>query len=261
MNASTPHDYLAALRQAIESLYEVFSQYRLRPHVEGCPCCFTDADHRQLHQRPLQQLTRDNLLKFALSALYTWGTLDDFRHFLPRLLDFAAELDHPWEVDAEILLSKLAYGEWQRWPEGEQLALRAFFMARWQATLAASAVDSGQVEDWLCAIAQAENDLTAYLAAWATNPAPRAREHLAVLLADEGNRILTHGKLGNTFWEGRRAQMRQVLHWLGTPVVGQLLEAAFFSAGSSPLAEQFSQALTVHEGLAAHLALHHKDTP
>jgi hypothetical protein len=75
-----------ALRQSIEGLYKAFASYPLAEVIEGCPCCTTESQQTQIHAKPLRELSIDNLDDFARKALTTWGSADDLKHFLPRLL-------------------------------------------------------------------------------------------------------------------------------------------------------------------------------
>ncbi|MCX6318912.1 MAG: hypothetical protein NTW29_16660 [Bacteroidetes bacterium] len=119
----------AALQTAIENLYSVFSVYTPRPFMEGCPCCVSGAEKEQLHAKPLQVLTEDDLSRYAFKAMTTWGDLYDFKHFLPRIFQLASTSG--FIVDTFVLLDKLAYGKWQEWAETEKEAVRQFLLAWW----------------------------------------------------------------------------------------------------------------------------------
>ena len=83
-------DYELELRKAIADLYNVFEDYHLDSHVEGCPCCVTKDDKKLIEAKVLRELTADDLNHFAFNAMTTWGTVKDFKHFLPRLLELLA---------------------------------------------------------------------------------------------------------------------------------------------------------------------------
>ncbi|MEM8677684.1 MAG: hypothetical protein AAGF83_28070, partial [Cyanobacteria bacterium P01_G01_bin.67] len=78
------------LKQAIADLYEVFEPYHLNSHIVGCPCCVTDDDQKSIRSKILRQLTAEDLNHYAFNAIFTWGEIDDFKHFLPRLLELTA---------------------------------------------------------------------------------------------------------------------------------------------------------------------------
>ena len=108
----------------------VFAAYPLAPHVDGCPHCVLEADHSALHSVKLRALSAVQLERFAFKALTTWGSLEDLKHFLPRMLELLPH-DLGTRVDAPILLGKLARGAWSSWPAEEVIALRRYLDALW----------------------------------------------------------------------------------------------------------------------------------
>ena len=94
----------------------------------------------------------------------TLGTREDFKHFLPRLLELAADPDPPLGLGLEPggILMKLEYGECRKWPEAEQAALLDFFTASWRAALTVPGLRS-PVGEWQEGIALLAADLTPFL--------------------------------------------------------------------------------------------------
>lgn len=124
----TPPAFSLTLAARIEDLYGAFSEYPLRRHVEGCPCgCIPPGAEAKLHRRPLREMEPDDLERYAYKAMTTWGDVDDFRHFLPRLLELLVH--RRLIVDTEIVLGKLTYGYWEAWPTREQEAVSSFLNA------------------------------------------------------------------------------------------------------------------------------------
>lgn len=94
-------DLEAELHAAIERLYSVFARYPLRPDTWPCPSCITsgliDTESVSGLQRiSLRELTLDDLHQFIDSSLSTWGTVDDYRHFLPRMMELFVGRMHDW---------------------------------------------------------------------------------------------------------------------------------------------------------------------
>lgn len=85
---------------------------------------------------PLAEITGGQIAYFAGKALTTWGDADDYRYFLPRILELATQPDEQsgW-VNLEIIVGKLEYARWRRWPEAEQRAIDEFLTAWWSATV------------------------------------------------------------------------------------------------------------------------------
>ena len=209
---SAPH-----LKKAIEDLYRVFSKYPLQAEVHACPCCHDKEDEKKIHSKPLHRLTAEDLEKFAMDALYTWGTPDDFRHFLPRLFELLtiAERFEVGYANAEIVFNKLTYAEWRSWAPDEQKAIQRFFHALWESALDTKPQDfyTAGIETVICAIAQAENDLAFYLDEWLSANTLNACHNLVLMITRSG--ILSRKRYSsNAFWEQRKDQCDQLSKWL-----------------------------------------------
>jgi hypothetical protein len=59
-------------------------------------------------------------------ALFVWGNVDDYKHFLPRIFELAVARESEF-VDEAIVFNKLHHGEWRSWPDAEQQAVEHFF--------------------------------------------------------------------------------------------------------------------------------------
>jgi len=79
------------LNDAIETLYEAFRNYELRSTTDSCSCCHSPEDELRLQSKPLNKLSGRALRIYAMDAIYTWGTGDDFKHFIPRLFELLAD--------------------------------------------------------------------------------------------------------------------------------------------------------------------------
>jgi len=152
-----------ALAAAIEGLYEMFSAYPLAAKIDGCPCCVSDQDESSLHRKPLHELTAEDLSRYAFKALTTWGTKNDFKHFLPRLLELVTEKDGiANEIDLAVLFGKLEYAHWNTWPARERAAVRRYLTVLWLFVLSVP-MEAVKIDEYLCAIGQAEDDMSSYL--------------------------------------------------------------------------------------------------
>lgn len=122
------------LQSAIEGLYATFAPYPLRDDTNACPCCHRPEDEKLLHKRSLRELSTRDMELFATDALFVWGDVDDFRHFLPRIFELAVMHGQAF-VDQSIVFNKLHHGEWRYWAEVEQVAIESFFQALWTCIL------------------------------------------------------------------------------------------------------------------------------
>src|SRR3954447_673098 len=112
----------AAVDSARTQLYRTFAEVPAPPRMDGCPHCIEPGAERRLLDGPLAGLPPGTLARYAAKALTTWGTVDDLRPVLPRLLDCAAT-DAAEFPDVEIVLGKLALAGWRRWEDAEVSAV------------------------------------------------------------------------------------------------------------------------------------------
>ncbi|HEY5750087.1 MAG TPA: hypothetical protein VIU12_28675 [Chryseolinea sp.] len=118
------------LKISIEGLYATFSRYPFRSTMEGCPCCVSVGDKEKLHTKELRFLEESDISRYAFKALTTWGDIDDFKHYLPRIFELLSTTD--FVVDTFVVLKKLTYANWTMWPDDEQKTIQVFLLAWWK---------------------------------------------------------------------------------------------------------------------------------
>lgn len=191
-------------------------------------------EERRLHLSSLRGLGASDLSRYARKAMTTWGGVDDFRHFLPRLFELAAHdaLGFDIEIDIEILFGKLRCANWEAWPDKEQAAVRKYLHALWSATLRGE-IEPHQVEDLLCCLACATDEIEPILEAWVEPPDSYRLQLLASWL-------LSGEALGNVFWHPEARSRARA--WLLDAHISERLEACFF-AGDDAMQDATSRAL------------------
>lgn len=160
---------------AVQNLYETFGCYPLQKHVDGCPCCVHESDKIALESKPLRLLSQADVGRYAFKAMTTWGGKDDFRHFLPRILELLVTKEG-LGCDEEVVLGKLALANWKEWPEQEQSALREYFRSVWRSLLF-DPVPTIEPDSWICGLGRAGEDLRPYLEAWLKAGVASAGKH------------------------------------------------------------------------------------
>ena len=115
---------------AIEALYTVFSKYTCKPRIEGCSCCVSETDKSQLLSKQLKDLEDEDVSKYTFKAMTTWGDVNDFKHFLPRIFELAAT--RKLMVDVCVVLEKLNYAKWREWNINEQESILLFLKSWWK---------------------------------------------------------------------------------------------------------------------------------
>lgn len=191
-------------REEIERLYDVFSRYPRPSGLEGCPCCTSAAEAVPLLRKPLRTLTAPELEHYAFKALTTWGTLDDYKYFIPRILELTDE--GSLLCDTEVTLGKFHYGDFRDWPPDEQQAVRDYIFADWGETVQSS--DTYRADAVLCGAALLFDDVTPLLD-YADGVAPGFKH-----VYTTGHTNQTKRKLLNSFWDEGTPNYRRVLSWI-----------------------------------------------
>ena len=119
-----------SLHHATEQLYAVFAAYP-RKTMHYCDCGCTDPEEvAVLYHHPLRE-TNEGLANYTFSAITTMGDLEDFKHFLPRLLELAMADWKVSAVDLDDLSRKMIYAQWRTWPPPEVTAVRNYLLESW----------------------------------------------------------------------------------------------------------------------------------
>jgi hypothetical protein len=231
----------SALATAIDNLYRVFRGYRPK-QMAGCSCCTSDKEAARLVASDLRSLKAEELCRYSTKAMTTWGTVDDFKHFLPRLMEIVAREPMQWQI--EIVLSKPAYAQWTQWPTRERQSLQAFFDSLWTKLLSEYPLhDYNRIGDYLCGIGQSVEDLSGYLEQWARDESLPAALHLADFITENcPSNYKKPPHLANAFWEARSAQAQQVWKWLLDDGRSAKIETAFFRYGEQDRENKLSVA-------------------
>lgn len=248
------------LHDSVRELYAAFRRYPLQAHIAPDPCFPNCCDDRPLRAAPLAALPAAAFDRYQWKAITTWGTVDDFKHFLPRLLQLMTQQTFttndlqviPFEtrIDPLFVFGKLGYGGWQRWPARERQALTNFFEALWGALLAQPpGVGSSfhMAGNWLREFPCALLDLTPLLERWERELADSevglaASIHLADTIEQALGDLVKKGGLNWRPFDEFKVQENQLLEWLASDRVYALTEAAFFRAAETPHAAQLSNA-------------------
>lgn len=195
---------------ALDTLYSVFTQNGAPRGIVVCPCCISADEVKVLTQTKLRDLTWEQLERYASAVFLTSGAQDDFRYFLPRLVDLNAHVKWDFQCDWEILLGKLALGEWLTWPERERAALTAFLHTYLEDLIVAGEARGDEIDGFLCGLARGGVDLAYFL-----NRLSQADADVAFFaLSDVNAAALMKGKLANAFWKDHRPAGEPIRLWL-----------------------------------------------
>ena len=227
------------LEIAIKELYQTFSIYLLKGNIEGCPCCVSNSDKSNLHSKPLKNLIGEDLSRFTFKAMSIFGDVDDFKHFLPRILELS--VNDELEVDEFIVFGKLDYGKWNDWPINEQESTRELLLQWWCLQVNNRA---GFDLFLFVEIAKELTDFSKMLACWKTAVDSIGFVNLVEFIEFHYSNLV-YGL--EEFKEWDKDQLKEFKMWIG--LKSGLIENGFFHNESinKPLAKGASNALYILE--------------
>lgn len=215
MTRSRRHSMPDALDEAVRRLYKVFSTYSQPSYLRPDGATNWESHPGDLITKPLRKLSGDELANYAWRAMTTQGSADDFRYFLPRLLELTAEGLLP--VEPWVILGKLGYAGWSAWPKEERQAVVAF--AWMLAKRAVTACDDdlyrrgADLKSLLESLEHAGVDLTPVLQYWVTQHTAPAIKNLAALVND-------------VYFTNKSRRVQSQLHaWLLEPRTRSMLDS------------------------------------
>ena len=233
---------VSKLSIAIENLYRTFKRYRPSEDFHGCSHCVSETADAELKQKKLAELTCDDMARYAFKAMTTWGTVDDFKHFLPRIMELVA-INEEFPIEIEVAIGKLSYAQWLTWPEKERVVVEQFLEAWWKDTLSQPFSESARLlsRDVLCSLAQVVEDIDPYLSHWESRSDVEASLHLAAFIDRNFDSLDKKDRVGDAFWK-QESTMLQAVEWLRRPATRERLERQFLEHCENPYAYLLSEA-------------------
>lgn len=209
------------LQNSIENLYRVFALYPLKSRIEGCPCCVKNKDNSVLHSKNLRDLTGEDLSYFGFKAMTTFGDVEDFKHFLPRLFEIMVEKDLAY--NEEILFGKLDYGKWQTWAKTEREAVENFFIELVREITNSESEENYLVETCFVGIAIAVEEIAPYFNLWFEDLNNQKIKNFAYFVTEN------NCGLDNAFLQKDLTKRLQIKEWLSSLMTVELFEDLFFN--------------------------------
>lgn len=208
-------------RQVTEHLYAVFSKYSTQG-MTHCPCgCTYEERVQRILSTPLRALETGDLSYFHGSALFTWGEVEHYKHFLPRLLEQYSANRPRACVDVADIYHRLEYAQWRQWPQEEVAAIQQYVYLDWvdAANHTDDGIDGTTLGKYLHYLR-----LEQLLEAWEIQRYPDALQNFVWFWYREGNQVLSKGlKINGVVY---RDELRALLD---RPHLMQELEKLFFT--------------------------------
>lgn len=228
------------LKNSIDQLYATFEKYRSNSNMEGSPV-YGDLEewNTELFAKPLRELTEDDLSRFTGKAISTWGEVNDYKHFLPRIFELTAELRTPYEI--WIAFDKLTLAEWTCWPENEQKVIHEFMIALWENILNDDSEKARwEFQDYFSSIAHFHPNFTELLDIWKKSESKAAIKHLSTLLVEEQTAIFDKKKLSN--FKDKPEIVEEFIAWILSDQLLNYVQRKFFEFENEPFADNISWA-------------------
>jgi hypothetical protein len=143
----------------------------------------------------LDDITVGMVSRYAAKAISTWGTVDDYKYFLPRLLELATTKDGEQELGTSLedIAAKLTYADWEKWPEIEQVVVLDFLTDGWRASLVRPPTE-GSALSFLRDCVEIVNDVQRWLEIWEGTDSRLAIWQLAVAIRETWPELARSGR-------------------------------------------------------------------
>ena len=210
----------AMLDDATENLYAAFSNESKPRRVEACECCITERERDELINTPLRELTPQQLSNYASMVFLTAGAEEDFRYFIPRILDLSIHGEFDWP-DHEVVCKRLADGNWLAWPVPLRVSIMDLFAIAWEQVIASG--DGWDVDELLCGFALTGMDIQPFLARLEAEDAGRA----LIGLYERNAQSLIKGRLSNAFWDKCEIAGEPIIVWFASEKTAGLISRQY----------------------------------
>ena len=218
----------APLQDALEGAYRAFARVPCPSHMDASPLRDGEQIHRVLTSAPLRDLTAEQIGPYSGWAVTTVGPAQDYRHFLPRILELALR-DPVWlGAIPAVIAEKLMRSNWRSWAPTQQRAIVSVFESAFMWAIEQLPDDGSSAPDaWLCGMASLNAPIMPLLSAWMGSPSPNAALQLSAFIESSLPAINTDDAISGPFCDLVDLISRQVAAlWLRSQGVQQCLKSA-----------------------------------
>lgn len=231
------------LVNSIEALYNTFAKYQCGPKIIGSPL-IEDKDlkqwNRRVFKKPLRQLDENDLGQFVDSAIFTWGTARDYKHFLPRIFELTALFRTP-SYEIWIAFDKLKHEEFDNWPLNELEAIDEYLIALWEYILNDNSERAErEFKGYFSSIANIHSNFSELLNIWDKSESKAGIKHLANFIVDEQTTLFKRRKISGFY--DRKDNAEEFIAWLVSDQVQNKILKMFPEFGTEKITETITLA-------------------
>lgn len=198
--------------------------------------------NKELFSKPLKELDNEELNRFTGKAISTWGKVDDFKHFLPRIFELTALYKTPYEI--WIAFEKLDLAEWKTWNKAEQDSINEYLIALFENILNDESEEAQyNFIDYYTAINHFCIDSDSLVSIWDSTKTKAAVIHLSRLIVEQHYAIFDKGVLQG--FNKSHNNVSQLKKWLLNPKTIEMLEKAYFQYQTEKISENISEAESI----------------
>ena len=169
----------------------------------------------------------------------TWGSANDYKHFLPRIFELTAELRTPYEI--WIVFDKLTLADWTNWNENEQKSIHEFMIALWESIVNDNSEKAErEFRDYFLAIAHFQPNFNDLLDIWTESESKAGVKHLAKLLVEEKTSIFDRKKISGFY--DKNENMEEFITWVFSDKMLEKIQQKYFEFETESFAEKISWA-------------------
>ncbi|ACM26948.1 hypothetical protein MOV66_02890 [Agrobacterium sp. SHOUNA12C] len=161
------------LQRCWEAAYAAFSGYSAPEILNASQLRDPEKILRDLRSASMPELSGNALGGYAMWAITTVGGVEEYKHYLPRILQHSLLTPSEPGFDPLIILSKLEYTDWYRWPASECFAIENVYSASWHWARLQHPDEFDAMNWFVCAI-RLEKDINSVLESWLTNLTPNS---------------------------------------------------------------------------------------
>jgi hypothetical protein len=208
----------------IENTYSQLAQYPCPSVLESSPLRDANAILSDLTAAPLRKLSTSQIGYYAGCAITTVGDENDYRHFLPRILELAITESCSMGLDPEVIASKIKLTNWLNWPTPQRTAIAELYRSAFLDLMKPNSVlgddNIGMAESWLCGFVLLEQNLEPLLEEVLNSRSIVESLHFVTLIAQLGSSLAD--KTGH--WDEIENSDRQLIaSWLLSPDIEKYL--------------------------------------